>query len=87
MTVRNGEISGNLTPPSDPSVPSRPQSFTGRINASGDVVLTYNGIGQQTHTNQRFTVAMTGRVADGVLTIAGRAGTSGRDFTVRMQCR
>jgi len=85
MTVRNGEISGNWTPPPDPS--PRPQSFNGRINAGGDVVLTYYGIGQQTHTNQHFTAVMTGKVADGILMAAGRAGANGRDFTVRVQCR
>jgi serine/threonine protein kinase len=83
MTVRNGAISGSWTSPGA----SEPQTFTGRINASGEVQLTYNGIGQQTYTNQHFTVQMTGRMAEGVITAGGRAGSNGRDFTVRLQCR
>jgi hypothetical protein len=76
-------ISGNWTPPGS----SEPQTFTGRINAGGEVELTYNGIGQQTYTNQHFTVQMTGRMAEGIITAGGRAGSNGRDFTVRVQCR
>ena len=73
MTVRNGAISGSWTSPGA----SEPQTFTGRINASGEVQLTYNGIGQQTYTNQHFTVQMTGRMAEGVITAGG-----GRDRMV-----
>jgi peptidoglycan hydrolase-like protein with peptidoglycan-binding domain len=83
MTVRNGAISGSWTSPGA----SEPQTFTGRINAGGEVQLTYNGIGQQTYTNQHFTVQMTGRMAEGIITAGGRAGSNGRDFTVRLQCR
>jgi peptidoglycan hydrolase-like protein with peptidoglycan-binding domain len=83
MTVRNGALSGSWTSPGA----SEPQTFTGRINAGGEVQLTYNGIGQQTYTNQHFTVQMTGRMAEGVITAGGRAGPNGRDFTVRLQCR
>jgi peptidoglycan hydrolase-like protein with peptidoglycan-binding domain len=83
MTVRNGAISGSWTSPGA----SEPQTFSGRINAGGEVQLTYNGIGQQTYTNQHFTVQMTGRMAEGIITAGGRAGSNGRDFTVRLQCR
>jgi serine/threonine protein kinase len=83
MTVRKGAISGSWTSPGA----SEPQTFTGRINAGGEVQLTYNGIGQQTYTNQHFTVQMTGRMAEGIITAGGRAGSNGRDFTVRLQCR
>jgi serine/threonine protein kinase/peptidoglycan hydrolase-like protein with peptidoglycan-binding domain len=83
MTVRSGAISGSWTSPGA----SEPNTFTGRINAGGEVQLTYNGIGQQTYTNQHFTVQMTGRVAEGVITAGGRGGSNGRDFTVRLQCR
>lgn len=84
MTIRNGEISGSWVAASGSS---EPQTFAGRVNAGGDVQLTYNGIGQQTYTNQHFTVAMAGRVADGILTAAGRGGQNGREFTIRVQCR
>ena len=83
MTVRNGVISGSWTS----SGASEPQTFTGRINAGGEVQLRYNGIGQQMYINKHFTVQMTGRVAEGVITADGRSGSNGRDFTVRMQCR
>ena len=83
MTVRNGAISGSWTSPGA----SEPNTFAGRINAGGEVQLTYNGIGQETYTNQHFTVQMTGRVVDGVMTAGGRAGPNSRDFTVRLQCR
>jgi len=84
VTIRNGEIAGSWI---STSGSSEPQTFNGRINAGGEVQLTYNGIGQQTYTNQHFTVPMAGRVTDGVLTAAGRAGANGRDFTIRVQCR
>jgi peptidoglycan hydrolase-like protein with peptidoglycan-binding domain len=84
MTVRKGEIFGSWV---SSSGSTEPQTFSGRINAGGEVQLTYNGIGQQTYTNQHFTVPMAGRVADGILTASGRAGQNGRDFTVRVQCR
>jgi hypothetical protein len=83
MTGRNSVISGSWTSPGA----TEPQTFTGRINAGGEVQLTYNGIGQQTYVNQHFTVQMKGRVAEGTLTAGGRAGANGRDFTVRVQCR
>lgn len=62
------------------------QSFTGHIGSGGDVQIIYNGVGGQTSTGQHFTLLMKGRIADGVVTAGGRTG-SGRDFTVRLQCR
>jgi peptidoglycan hydrolase-like protein with peptidoglycan-binding domain len=84
MTIRGGEISDGW-----PNSLDRTQRnvVTGRIDASGTVIITYNGIGQQTYTNQHFTAAMTGKVTDGVLTAVGRGGTNGREFTVHVQCR
>jgi serine/threonine protein kinase/peptidoglycan hydrolase-like protein with peptidoglycan-binding domain len=82
-TISNGAISGSWTSPGTTVV----QSFAGNIDAGGNVQVTYNGIGQQTHVNQRFVVHMTGRVEGNVLSIAGRAGTAGRDFSATIQCR
>jgi serine/threonine protein kinase/peptidoglycan hydrolase-like protein with peptidoglycan-binding domain len=84
MTIRNGEISDGWQSTVDPS---HRNVVTGRIDSNGGVDITYQGIGQQTHINQRFTAAMTGKVADGALKAAGHAGANGRDFTVQVQCR
>jgi hypothetical protein len=59
----------------------------GRIDAAGNVVLRYEGIGQQTHTGQRLVAQLTGKIANGVLTATGKAGTPGREFTVTVRCR
>jgi peptidoglycan hydrolase-like protein with peptidoglycan-binding domain len=83
LTIRNGAIEGSWTARGT----TEPQTLNGSVGTGGEVQITYLGIGQQTYVNQRFTVAMTGRVADGVLTAAGRAGTNGRDFSIRVQCR
>ena len=83
MSIRNGTISGSWTSRGS----TEANSFNGSIDSGGEVLITYHGIGQQTHVNQHFTVAMTGRVADGVLTAAGRPGPNGRDFSIRVQCR
>jgi tRNA A-37 threonylcarbamoyl transferase component Bud32/peptidoglycan hydrolase-like protein with peptidoglycan-binding domain len=84
MTIRNGEVSDGW-----PSQSERGQRnvVTGRIDANGNVSLTYQGIGQQTHFAQHFTAIMSGRVMNGVLTAAGRGGQSGRDFNVTVTCR
>jgi hypothetical protein len=83
MTIRNGAISGSWTSPGA----SEAQTFSGRIGPGGEVSITYNGIGAQTYVNQHFTAALSGTVAGGVLTANGRAGTNGREFSVRVQCR
>jgi len=82
MTIRNGEIADSWV-----SSEGQRNVVTGRIDATGNVRITYDGVGQQTHVDRRFIAPMSGRVADGVLTAAGRAGANGRDFTVRVQCR
>ena len=82
-TISNGAISGSWM---SPGATDR-STFSGHIDASGDVQITYNGIGQQTNINRHFTVLMTGRVGGGVLTAAGRPGPNGRDFTVTIRCR
>ncbi len=76
-------ISGSWKSPGSTDV----QSFTGNIDAGGNVRVTFNGVGQQTHINQRFTAHMSGRVEGNVLSFAGRAGTSGREFSATIQCR
>ena len=81
-TIANGAISGGWTS----SGSSQRQTFDGRIDGSGGVQLTYNGIGAQTHVNLPFVVLMTGTVSDRVLKVAGRAGSAGRDFTMTIQC-
>jgi serine/threonine protein kinase/peptidoglycan hydrolase-like protein with peptidoglycan-binding domain len=83
MTIRNGAISGNWTSPGA----SEPQTFSGRIGPGGEVSITYNGIGQQTYTNQHFTVPLAGTVAGDLLTASGHSGSNGREFSVRVQCR
>jgi len=83
MTIRNGAISGSWTSPGA----SEAQTFSGRIGPGGEVSITYNGIGAQIYVNQQFTAALSGTVAGGVLTASGRAGTNGREFSVRVQCR
>ena len=83
MTIRNGAISGSWTSARTPEA----QTFNGRIGSGGEVSITYNGIGQQTHVNQHFTAVLAGTVAGGVLSASGRAGANGRDFSVRVQCR
>lgn len=84
MTIRNGEVSDSWVSQADTS---QRNLVRGRIDANGNVSLTYNGIGQQTHVNQQFVALMSGRVVDGVLTAAGRAGPNGRDFNVTVRCR
>ena len=84
MTIRNGEISDSWISQADTT---KRNVVSGRIDAAGNVFLTYEGIGQQTHVNQRFVAQMSGRVAHGLLTAAGRAGASGRDFNVTVRCR
>ncbi|WP_020696730.1 serine/threonine-protein kinase [Reyranella massiliensis] len=84
MTIRNGEISDGWVSQADAT---KRNVVSGRIDAAGNVFLTYEGIGQQTHVNQRFVAQMSGRVANGLLTAAGRGGTSGRDFNVTVRCR
>jgi serine/threonine protein kinase/peptidoglycan hydrolase-like protein with peptidoglycan-binding domain len=82
-TISNGAISGGWTSQGS----TDRQTFSGSIDAGGDVRVTYNGVGQQTHVNRSFTVYMTGRVEGNVLRIAGRAGPNGRDFSATIQCR
>ena len=84
MTIRNGEISDGWVSQADAT---KRNVVSGRIDAAGNVFLTYEGIGQQTHVNQRFVAQMSGRVANGLLTAAGRGGTRGRDFNVTVRCR
>lgn len=84
MTIRNGEISDGWASQADAS---QRNVVRGRIDAAGNVSLTFNGIGQQTHVNQQFVALMSGRVVNGLLTAAGRAGASGRDFNVTVRCR
>ena len=81
-TIVNGAISGGWTS----SGSSQRQTFDGRIDGSGGVQITYNGVGAQTHVNLPFVVLMTGTVSDRVLKAAGRAGSAGRDFTMTIQC-
>jgi len=82
-TITNGAISGSWTPAGR----SETSTFSGRIDSSGDVQITYNGIGQQTNVGGRFTVLMTGKVGGGILNAGGRPGPNGRDFTITIQCR
>lgn len=84
MTVRNGEVSDGWTSQADPTMRNVVQ---GRIDGAGNVVLRYDGVGQQTHTGQRFTAHIVGKVANGVLTASGKGGTSGREFSVTVRCR
>lgn len=84
MSIRNRTITDGWSPSADPT---RRNVVTGTIDANGDVSLTYEGYGQQTHINQRFTALMAGRVESGVLRAAGRAGAAGREFTVTVVCR
>ena len=83
MTIHNGAISGSWIS----TGATEPQTFSGRIGPVGEVSITYNGIGAQTYVNQHFTAPLSGTVAAGVLTASGRAGTHGREFSVRVQCR
>lgn len=84
MTIRNGEISDSWVSQADAT---KRNVVSGRIDAAGNVSLTFEGVGQQTHINQRFTALMSGRVVNGLLTAAGRAGATGRDFNVTVRCR
>lgn len=84
MTIRNGEVSDSWASQSDAT---RRNVVNGRIDAAGNVSLTFDGVGQQTHVNQRFVAQMQGKVTNGVLTAAGRAGAGGRDFTVNVRCQ
>lgn len=83
MTIRNGAISGQWTTQGA----TEPQTFNGRIAPDGTVSITYNLIGTQMYVGQHFTAILTGSLAGGVLAAKGRAGASGRDFSVRVQCR
>jgi peptidoglycan hydrolase-like protein with peptidoglycan-binding domain len=82
-TIRNGAISGSWISRGS----TEAQTFNGTVSPGGDVQITYHGLGQQTKVGRHFTAAMVGRVTDGVLTAAGRAGRNGRDFSIRIQCR
>jgi len=82
-TITNGVISGSWTSQATAEV----QSFAGNIDAAGNVHVTYSGIGTQTNVNRRFTALMTGRIEGNVISIAGRAGPNGRDFSATIQCR
>jgi peptidoglycan hydrolase-like protein with peptidoglycan-binding domain len=84
MTIRNGEVSDSWVSQSDRT---QRNVVTGTIDANGNVSLTFHGIGQQTHVNQRFTAILSGRVANGVLTAAGKPGAAGREFSVTVSCR
>lgn len=84
MTVRNGEVSDGWVSSGDSG---RRNVVTGRIDGAGNVTLQLDGIGAQTHVNQRFVAQLSGKVANGVLTAAGRAGTTGREFNVTVRCR
>jgi peptidoglycan hydrolase-like protein with peptidoglycan-binding domain len=86
MTIRNGEVSDSWVSQADRT---QRNVVSGRIDANGNVSLTYEGIGQQTHINQRFTAIMSGKVANGVLTASGRAGVAatGREFSVTVNCK
>lgn len=84
MTIRNGEVSDSWVSQSDRT---QRNVVTGTIDANGNVSLTYHGIGQQTHVNQRFTAILSGRVANGVLTATGKPGAAGREFTVTVPCK
>ncbi len=84
MTVRNGEITDGWASTGDPS---KRNVVTGRVDAAGNVFLSYDGVGTQTHVNQRFVAQMSGKVANGLLTAAGRGGTTGREFNVTVRCR
>lgn len=84
MTVRNGEVSDSWGGQSDAT---RRNVVRGRIDAAGNVSLTLDGIGQQTHVNQRFVAQLYGKITNGLLTAAGRAGASGREFNVTVRCR
>jgi hypothetical protein len=82
-TIQGGSISGSWARRGR----SEMQSFNGSISPAGEVQIIYRGVGTQTHVDQHFNMTMIGRVADGVLTAAGRAGQNGRDFSVRIVCR
>jgi serine/threonine protein kinase/peptidoglycan hydrolase-like protein with peptidoglycan-binding domain len=82
-TIHNGTISGTWVSRGK----TEAQTFSGSISPAGEVQIVYQGVGTQTYVDQHFTVGMVGRVADGVITAAGRAGQNGRDFSVRIQCR
>ncbi|WP_395710482.1 protein kinase domain-containing protein [Reyranella sp.] len=84
MTIRNGEVSDSWVSQADRT---QRNVVSGRIDGSGNVSLTYDGVGQQTHVNQRFTAIMSGKVVNGVLTAAGRAGAAGREFSVTVTCK
>ncbi|MBS0522554.1 MAG: protein kinase [Proteobacteria bacterium] len=82
-TIQNGSITGSWIPRGR----SEMQSFSGSISPAGEVEIVYRGVGTQTHTDQHFTLAMIGRVADGILSASGRTGHNGRDFSIRIMCR
>ena len=84
MTIRNGVVADGWASSSDTT---KRNVVTGRVDANGSVALTYDGQGQQTHINQRFTAVMSGKVEEGVLRAAGRAGAAGREFSVTVACR
>jgi len=84
MTIRNGAVSDSWVSQADGALRN---TVTGRVDAAGNVSLTLDGIGQQTHVNQRFTAQMSGRITNGLLTAVGRGGAAGREFTVNVRCR
>lgn len=84
MTIRNGEVSDSWGSQGDAS---KRNVIRGRIDAAGNVSLTLDGIGQQTHVNQRFVAQLYGKVTNGLLTAAGRGGATGREFNVTVRCR
>lgn len=83
MTIRDGAISGQWTSPGA----AEPQTANGQVAPDGTVNILYNGIGTQTYVGRHFSVTLTGSVTSNVLNAKGRAGTNGRDFFVRIQCR
>jgi hypothetical protein len=83
MTIRNGALSGQWTSQGA----AEPQTFNGQVAPDGTVSITYNLIGTQSYVGQHFTAILTGSVAGGVLSAKGRAGETGREFSVRVQCR
>ncbi len=84
MTIRNGAVSDSWVSQADGALRN---TVTGRVDAAGNVSLTLDGIGQQTHVNQRFTAQMSGKITNGLLTAVGRGGAAGREFTVNVRCR
>jgi peptidoglycan hydrolase-like protein with peptidoglycan-binding domain len=85
-TISNGAVSGSWTSTSATGA-LQSQAFNGRIDAGGNVQITYNGVGSQTNVDRPFTMVLAGKVGGGILNAGGRIGSAGRDFTVTIQCR